>query len=310
MEWFLIGIVLLFVVTVIKYLLYRREIGDICRQIEFLLGGRTNKRIQTQLCKREIVDLADKINRMADRQEAESLSIKKKEQQLKETLTNISHDIRTPLTSLKGFFELYTQEEDLGKKEYYGRTIRERMDDLSVLLEELFTYTKLQNESYELVLKRQDFTKLVLDSLFSFYEQWKEMGICPGMSVEEGSAMVLCSDIAVKRILTNVLRNAVVHGDGDISIRYEIREDSVLFCCGNGYDKEAEPEAERVFERFYKGDSARRETSSGLGLSIARELTLRMGGEMGARVEDGRFLVEIRMDRERFGDEKTYIHGN
>lgn len=294
MEWLWIGILLLvFVVTVIKYWLYRREIGDICRQMEFLLGERTNKRVQTQLCKKEIVDLADQINRMADRQEEESLSIRKKEQQLKETLTNISHDIRTPLTSLKGFFELYAEEEDLEKKEYYGQTIRERMDDLTVLLEELFTYTKLQNESYQLTLEQQDFTKLVLDSLFSFYEQWKEKGIRPELSVEESTAMVLCSDIGVKRILTNVLRNAMVHGNGSISICYRIKEGRVLFCCSNGYAGDMEPEAERVFERFYKGDSARRESSSGLGLSIARELTLRMNGEMGARVEDGRFIVEI-----------------
>lgn len=294
MKWLWIGILLLvFVVTVIKYWLYRREIDDICRQMEFLLEERTNKRVQTQLCKKEIVDLAEKINRMADRQEEESLSIRKKEQQLKETLTNISHDIRTPLTSLKGFFELYAEEEDLEKKEYYGQTIRERMDDLSVLLEELFTYTKLQNESYQLTLEQQDFTKLVLDSLFFFYEQWKEKGIQPELSVEESTAMVLCSDIGVKRILTNVLRNAVVHGDGSISICYRIKEGRVLVCCSNGYAGDTEPEAERVFERFYKGDSARRESSSGLGLSIARELTLRMGGEMGARVEDGRFIVEI-----------------
>ena len=294
MEWLWIGIFLLvLVVTVIKYWLYRQEIGDISRQIEFLLGERTNKRVQTQLCKKEIVGLAEKINRMADRQEEESLSIRKKEQQLKETLTNISHDIRTPLTSLKGFFELYAEEEDLEKKEYYGQTIRERMDDLSVLLEELFTYTKLQNESYQLALERQDFTKLVLDSLFSFYEQWKEKGIRPELSVEESTAMVLCSDMGVKRILTNVLRNAVVHGDGSISICYRIKENHVLFSCSNGYDGDAKPEAERVFERFYKADGARRESSSGLGLSIARELTLRMGGEMGARVEDGRFILEI-----------------
>ncbi|MCM1258054.1 MAG: hypothetical protein NC307_09405 [Roseburia sp.] len=200
MEWLWFGILLVSIVTVVKYWLYRREIGDICRQIEFLLEERTNQRVQTQLCKQEIVDLADQINRLADRQEEESLSIKRKEQQLKETLTNISHDIRTPLTSLKGFFELYAGEEDIEKKEYYGQTIRERMDDLSVLLEELFTYTKLQNESYQLALKRQDFTKLVLDSLFSFYEQWKEKGICPKLSVEESTAMVLCSDIGVKRI--------------------------------------------------------------------------------------------------------------
>ena len=110
MKWFCIGTVFLLVIFMIKYLLYRRQIHEICRQLEFMQKETTNKRIRTDLSKKEIINLAGKINRMVDRQEEESLSIKSKEQQLKETLTNISHDIRTPLTSMKGFFELYTQE--------------------------------------------------------------------------------------------------------------------------------------------------------------------------------------------------------
>lgn len=293
MKWFCIGAVFLLVIFMIKYWLYRRQIHEICRQLEFMQKETTNKRIRTDLSKKEIINLAEKINRMADWQEEESLSIKSKEQQLKETLANISHDIRTPLTSMKGFFELYTQEGEPEKKEYFEQVIREKMDDLTVLLEELFTYTKLQNETYELQLVQQDFTKLVLDSLFSFYGQWKEKGISPVLSVDEDTVMVLCNDTAVRRIITNVLRNAMLHGDGNIEIRYQVKKDNVLLQCCNGFQNMEQPDMERVFERFYKGDSARRESSSGLGLSIAKELALRMDGSMEARTEDGRFLVEL-----------------
>lgn len=293
MKWFCIGTVFLLVIFMIKYWLYRRQIHEICRQLEFMQKETTNKRIRTDLSKKAIINLAGKINRMADRQEEESLSIKSKEQQLKETLANISHDIRTPLTSMKGFFELYTQEGEPEKKEYFEQVIREKMDDLTVLLEELFTYTKLQNETYELQLVQQDFTKLVLDSLFSFYGQWKEKGISPVLSVDEDTVMVLCNDTAVRRIITNVLRNAMLHGDGNIEIRYQVKKDNVLLQCCNGFQNMEQPDMERVFERFYKGDSARRESSSGLGLSIAKELALRMDGSMEARTEDGRFLVEL-----------------
>ena len=293
MKWFCIGAVFLLVIFMIKYWLYRRQIHEICRQLEFMQKETTNKRIRTDLSKKEIINLAGKINRMVDRQEEESLSIKSKEQQLKETLANISHDIRTPLTSMKGFFELYTQEGEPEKKEYFEQVIREKMDDLTVLLEELFTYTKLQNETYELQLVQQDFTKLVLDSLFSFYGQWKEKGISPVLSVDEDTVMVLCNDTAVRRIITNVLRNAMLHGDGNIEIRYQVKKDNVLLQCCNGFQNMEQPDMERVFERFYKGDSARRESPSGLGLSIAKELALRMDGSMEARTEDGRFLVEL-----------------
>lgn len=297
MKWFCTGTILILVIFIIKYWLYRRQVHEICRQLDFMWKETTNKRIRTDLSKKEIIDLAERMNRMADRQEEERLSVKRKEQQLKETLANISHDIRTPLTSMKGFFELYTQEEDSGKKEYFEQVIREKMDDLTVLLEELFTYTKLQNETYELQLLQQDFTKLVLDSLFSFYGQWKEKGISPVLSVDEDTVMVLCNDTAIRRILSNILRNAMLHGNGEIEICYHVKKEEVLFRCCNGFRNEEEPDMERVFERFYKGDSARRESSSGLGLSIARELALQMGGSMEARTENGRFLVEITFSR-------------
>ncbi len=293
MKYICIGLGFLLVLVLVKYHLYRRQIVEICRQLDFLEKVKTNKRIQSDLYQREIFDLVNRINQMADRQEEETISNGQKEQRLKETLTNISHDIRTPLTSLKGFFELYDEETETQKKAHYAQIIRERMDDLSILLEELFTYTKLQNETYELTLEPQNFTKLVLDCLFSFYEQWQEKGICPALSVEERPAYISCNDTAVKRILTNVLRNAIVHGDETIEICYRITKDSVSFHCGNGCAAPSEIDQERVFERFYKGDTARRESSSGLGLSIARELTLRMGGSMDAKIENGMFVVEI-----------------
>lgn len=86
----------------------------------------------------------------------------------------------------------------------------------------------------------------------------------------------------------------MIHGDGQIEICYTVKPDSVLFQCYNGCGNMEELEVGRVFERFYKADAARKESSSGLGLSIARELTQRMNGEMEARIEQGRFLVEVR----------------
>lgn len=292
MKWLCTGAAVLLLIVIMKYRLYRRQIREICRQLSYMQKETTNKRIQTDLSKKEIINLAEQINHLADRKEEEGLSVKRKEQQLKETLANISHDIRTPLTSMKGFFELCAEDSEPEKRTYFEQTIREKMDDLTVLLEELFTYTKLQNESYELQLMPQDFTKLVLDSLFSFYGQWKEKGISPKLSVDENTAMVCCNDTAVRRVLSNILRNAMLHGDGDIKICYHVKNDSVIFLCSNGFRNTEEPDMDRVFERFYKADSARRESSSGLGLSIARELAQRMNGRMDARTEDRRFLVE------------------
>ena len=279
--------------VLIRHLMYRRQIQEICRQLEFLQQESTNKRLQTDLSSQDIINLTVQINTLLDRQETREIEIRKKENYLKETIANISHDIRTPLTSIKGFFELYLREKEAKQKKYYEKIIRDRMEDVSLLLEELFTYTKLQNASYELVLEESDFSRIVMNCLFDFYEQWQENQITPKLEIEEAPAVVLCNESAVKRILTNVLRNATIHGMGSIQIRYQIQKGQVLFRCSNPVADTDDPDPEQVFDRFYRADTARSQISNGLELSIAMELTQRMEGDIQAEMEDGIFTIEI-----------------
>lgn len=283
----------LFIGVLIRYLMYQRQVQEICRQLEFLQQEDTNKRLQTDLSRQDIIKLTGQINAILDSQVTKEQEIRKKEEHLKETLANISHDIRTPLTSMKGFFELYLREQDNEQKAYYEKIIRDRMDDTLLLLEELFTYTKLQNASYELALEEFDFTRIVMNCLFDFYEQWQEAQITPKLEIAETPAMVLCNESAVKRILTNVLRNATIHGEGSVQITYQIQDGQVIFRCSNPVSYDEEPDPEQVFDRFYRADTARSHTSNGLGLSIAMELTQRMDGNIQASMEEDIFTIEV-----------------
>lgn len=284
----------LFIGVLIRYLMYRRQVREICRQLEFLQQEATNKRLQTDLNDQDIINLTVQINTLLDKQEHKEIEIRKKELHLKETIANISHDIRTPLTSIKGFFELYLREKDEKQKKYYDKVIRERLEDVTLLLEELFTYTKLQNASYKLELEETNFSRIVMNCLFDFYEQWQENQITPKLEIDEAPAMVLCNESAVKRILTNVLRNATIHGKNSIQISYQIQDGQVLFRCSNPVADTENPDPEQVFDRFYRADTARSQTSNGLGLSIAMELTQRMDGNIQATMEDGIFTIEVR----------------
>ncbi len=274
--------------------MYRRQIQGICRQLEFLQQEATNKRLQTDLSSQDIIKLTVQINNLLDMQERKEMDVQKRENHLKETMANISHDIHTPLTSMKGFFELYLREQDEEQRKYYERIILNRMEDTQLLLEELFTYTKLQNASYELVLEEYNFTRAVMNCLFDFYEQWQETQITPKLEIYEVPAMVVCNESAVKRILTNILRNATIHGEGTIQITYLVQDGQVIFRCSNPVTAQNEPDPEQVFDRFYKADAARSQSSNGLGLAIAMELTHRMEGDIQAAMEDGIFTIETR----------------
>ncbi len=285
--------VALLIIT-IKYLLYRRQVKDICRQIQFVSQNITNHRVRTDLNQKEIVQLAELINTMCEEHNKKEISLLNKDKRLKETLTSVSHDIRTPLTSLKGYFELLMSEEDAEQKLKYAGVMSERMDNLSDLLDELFTYTKLQNEDYRLDMESHDMTKLVLDTIFSFYEIFKEKGYEPELDIDEKSYKVMCNDVAVKRVISNVMKNALVHGMGDIKLSYgENEHKQVVFTCENSIPHPENMDITQVFDRFYKADKARNEKSTGLGLAIAKEMVERMDGTIEARLEDRRFIITI-----------------
>ncbi len=291
-------LVLLIALTIItiKYILYRRQVKEICRQIQFVSGEVTNYKIRTDLKDKEIVELAKRINDMCEDQSRKENALIGKDRRLKETLTSVSHDIRTPLTSLKGYFELLMSEEDVERKLQYAEVMSERMDNLSDLLDELFTYTKLQNEDYKLEIEKQDMTKLVLDTIFSFYEIFKEKGYEPELDVDEKTYKVMCNDVAVKRVISNVVKNALVHGMGDIKLAYGLQNQRIVFTCQNSIPHPENMDITQVFDRFYKADKARNEKSTGLGLAIAKEMVEKMGGTIEARLEGRQFVIEIGFD--------------
>lgn len=301
MKLFIIAVLsLALLIITIKYILYRRQVKDICRQIQFVSSNTTNHKVRTDLKDKEVVELAKLINDMCEEHNKKEISLLGKDRRLKETLTSVSHDIRTPLTSLKGYFELLMSEEDTDKKLQYADVMSERMDNLSDLLDELFTYTKLQNEDYKLDMEKHDMTKLVLDTIFSFYEIFKKKGYEPQLDIDEKSYKVMCNDVAVKRVISNVVKNALVHGMGDIKLAYGLddRTDgkAVLFTCENSIPHPENMDITQVFDRFYKADKARNEKSTGLGLAIAKEMVEKMGGSIEAELIDRRFIIKISFD--------------
>lgn len=290
-----IGFGLFGLFLLIKHYLYRRQIQAICRQLEFMEAHETNKRVQTDHTTPEILELARCLNDIYDSHSRQQLDAANKSRRMKQALTSISHDIRTPLTSLKGYFQLLLSAESPEKRQTYAAVIDGRINELSTLLEELFTYTKLQNEEYTLEPALSDVTKLALETLFSFYEEFKKKGITPEIQVDETPRTGFVNDSAYKRILSNIIRNALIHGNGTIAITYHMDNDAVYFTCENTVAAPEEIDMEQIFDRFYKADSARSRQSSGLGLAIANELAKRLGGSLEATLKDNLFLITFRL---------------
>lgn len=290
--WAVIATILAGVLFVLL-LLYRRQVQSTCRQLAFLKKHQTNLRLAAGFPFPELNELNDGINEILDRSREIERAVSSSDRQLRETITSLSHDIRTPLTSLDGYFQLLAQSESEEERRRYIAIIQGRIASLNGMLEELFTYAKLQNENYELSLERVDLSKCVTDALFSFYEELNRRGITPNIALCEERVWIRANGEAVRRVLQNILKNALEHGQNQLFIRLERQDGHAVFTCANDVEHAGEIDMDQVFTRFYKADSARTHTSTGLGLSIAKGLTERMGGAITAALQDGLFTIQI-----------------
>ena len=275
---------------------YQRQIKDICRQLSFLMEHDSNMLIQREIDIGGIGQLADKLNELLDLRKKEKRDYKKKEEMIVETYTNLSHDIRTPLTSLDGYFQLMEACENVEEQRRYLSIIHERIHSLNEMLEELFMFTKLKNESYRLELTSCCINRILKETVFSYYDDWVRREIQPDIQITEEQLYIDGNKQGLSRIIQNVIKNGLDHGEKKIRIVLKREQNQAVLRISNQVTASEQIDIEHVFDRFYKADAARSKTSTGLGLSIAREFVRRMNGEIGAKIEENEFIVEMRFN--------------
>ena len=272
---------------------YRCQIKNIKSQISFLNRHETNMRITSDRKSGCVAELADELNTMIEQTAALKKEIEDNESQLKDTIINLSHDIRTPLTSMDGYFQLLLKSDDLEEQQQYAAVISDRLSSLKEMLDELFTYAKLTNKAYEIELSSCVVNEILLNVLFSFYKDIKKRGIEPLIDVSEQDVFIQGNEPALRRIFQNILKNCIEHGNNYLSVRLVNVADTIQIYFENDYQIQEPIDAGKVFERFYKADAARSKNSTGLGLSIAKELVERLNGSITGNVMNGIFTIVI-----------------
>lgn len=271
---------------------YQRQVKDICRQLSFLMKHDSNMLITRETDWGGIGELADILNEWLEMKRKEKKEYLKKEEMISDTYMNLSHDIRTPLTSLDGYFQLMENSEDVDEQKRYMKIIQERISSLKDMLEELFTFTKLKNDTFQLELTTSCINKILKSTIFSYYDEWTSRKIVPRIEISDELLYVNGNEQAIRRMLQNIIKNGLDHGEKKIRISLFREKEQVYLQISNQVEHLEEIDVSQVFERFYKADRARSKTSSGLGLSIAKELVLHMDGEISARIENKEFCVE------------------
>lgn len=294
MEIAIAVLLILLILVLILHISFRRQVGGLVRQLRFIKENETRMRLTSSNDYKELKQLIEEINSLVDSVEAKKSSLCQKENEISETITSLSHDIRTPLTSLDGYFQLLSKENISNEdKERYIAVIRSRIEALNNILDELFTFAKLNDESFTIETEMVNLTEAVTVAAFSFYDDFKETGAEPVIDIPDKPIYINGNGEALMRIFQNIMKNALMHGT-DIKIALTEGEGYATYICENKSDKSVEIDTERIFDRFYKADKSRNEKGTGLGLSIAKGLCEKMKGEISAKAENDSFAITVK----------------
>ena len=284
----IIGILLLIIfVLVAKIYFLRKSAQEIAEAFRDRLTADTNTLIDISTRDPYMRKLAADINVQLRLLRKERHCYQQGDMELKEAVTNISHDLRTPLTAINGYLDLLEREEKSENVQRYLSQIKNRTEVLKNLTEELFRYSVVTS-SQELKLEHVDVVRALEESLLSFYAVMQEKGIQPEIEFPEEPIYRELDAGAVNRIFSNIISNALKYSDGDLSVVMD-KNGCVTFS-NTTYNLNTVTVG-RLFDRFYTVEASR--NSTGLGLSIAKILTERMGGSISAQYQNKRLYVTI-----------------
>lgn len=290
--WAVIGLLICTIAALsAKILLMKMSAVEIEKALADRLTTDTNTLIDISSRDRNMRRLAASVNEQLKILRARRLQYQQGDLELKNAVTNISHDLRTPLTAICGYLELLEMESHTPDACRYIQIIKNRADLMAQLTEELFRYSVIltnPKDTGSINTEPAILNNILEESIAAFYTELSSRDIIPLVQMTEEKITRHLDPAALSRIFSNLLNNAIKYSDGDLEITLS-QTGEITFA--NQASRLNKVLAAKLFDRFYTVESA--ENSTGLGLTIARTLTEQMNGSMTAEYENGRLCVRI-----------------
>ncbi|GAA3410664.1 HAMP domain-containing sensor histidine kinase [Paenibacillus hodogayensis] len=240
------------------------------------------------------------INRFVEEKDWAAQQYRVKEIALHQAISNISHDMRTPLTAILGYIRLLNNP-DLTEQERqsYLLIVQERARSLQRLILDFYDLSRLDEGEYQFLMLPLDVNKICLELLAQFYEDFETAGIAINTELLPVGSTVIADESAVIRVINNILQNVRRYGHERLDVTSRIENESLVLSFSNGSKPLKSNELARVFERSFTASSSRENGSTGLGLSICKALLMQMGHSISADYAAGVFTTTIYWNRGR-----------
>lgn len=286
------GLIAIIIVLISIIIGYKREFRRINKEISNNLDEYVN--IKTKSVDKDVENLVQNINLIFDSKQKVVAEKKKKEEELRASISNISHDLRTPLTSIMGYLQMIKSEKssEADKKEYID-IVEKRTKSLQKLISSFYDLSRIEGNEYNFNYKKVNLSNVLCENIAVFYNDFINNNIEPVIEIEEGIKEIISDEGAITRIFSNLIGNMIKHGENYVKISLKQENDIIITEFTNKATGLTQENLDKLFDRFYTVDNSRSDRNTGLGLYITKVLVEKLGYNITAKLENENLKIKI-----------------
>ncbi|WP_238020327.1 sensor histidine kinase [Oceanobacillus jordanicus] len=291
----------IFVFLALSLLLYiiflRREQRQLIQRVrEISVDSSFGSRLFLDFREKTLLDLVDELNHMIDEYEEKNRQAIQMEENVKLSIAGLSHDLRTPLTSIKGYVQLLHTSTDQVNRASYLKIIEHSITRLMEMTDHFYDLARIETNQKEIALSTFSLSKLVEETFLDFYDQLEKKQIEVQFPEEIYEQKIIADRIMLIRVIQNVIQNILRYAKSKTIIDYNMKENHLILTIRNDIKTDSKVAIEKVFMRFYTEITSRTNTeSSGLGLYLSKKLVEKMNGNIDAELNDDWFILKIHL---------------
>ncbi|MDF2543364.1 MAG: sensory transduction protein kinase [Herbinix sp.] len=295
MIYIVIGLSCICIILTARYCYLQRSIKSAVKQmIEIEQKPEQNRQLKGIIVSRELEQLFCKINELYQNRQQERIIYMKRETQIRSEIENISHDLRTPLTSIIGYVDLIEDVQTTSmERDEYLKIIKKRARVLQGFIHDFYELSRMEGENYPIDLTSIMVQDSLSDVIVAYYHEFEKKQIHVEIILEEKPCFIIADQIQFNRILNNIIQNALKYASHTFIVKQIRKEEECILLFQNDKNQMREENLKLIFDRFYTGDLTRNNQNTGLGLTISKLLTEKMKGSIRAYLEGDLFTIEL-----------------
>ncbi len=281
------------IALVIQLLSLKNEMRKLKKELALTRDKQYNRQLTVSLIDKDFSALATEMNKNLDYQKQLKLRSEQAERSLKQSVSDIAHDLRTPLTVIKGNLQMLESEEKLSERGMgYLRVCSEKSEAMKQMADEFFELSVLESDNTEVTLSKVNITNLLMQFIADNEAVIRSCRLTPDVIFPEKTVFAQADEQLLMRMFSNLLNNIVKYAHSEFAIALEAEESKCIITFSNPVNS-VNVDTEHLFDRTYRADKSRQGTSAGLGLYIVKLLAQKQSAEVAATVEHNILKITI-----------------